>query len=57
VLALALGFLGTLAWGLGRVARHAKRPPAAAPPRPDGRFDRADRPQADAYRTNVRLEG
>ena len=28
VLALALGFLGTLAWGLGRVARHDKRPDA-----------------------------
>jgi hypothetical protein len=42
VLALALGFLGTLAWGLGRVAQHAKRPPEAAPPpRPDGRFERA----------------
>jgi hypothetical protein len=29
VLALALGLLGALAWGLGRVARHAK--PAAPP--------------------------
>jgi hypothetical protein len=43
VLALALGFLGTLAWGLGRVARHANRPP-----RPDARCRRPDsggRPQ------------
>ena len=30
VLLLALGFVGTLAWGLGRVARHAKRPPEPA---------------------------
>jgi hypothetical protein len=35
VLALALMFLGALAWGLGRVARTAKpaAPPAATPPR------------------------
>ena len=43
VLALALGFLGTLAWGLGRVARHAQEPDAPPPPgsRADGRFTRA----------------
>ena len=43
VLALALGLLGTLAWGLGRVARRAKGPDAAPPagPRADGRFTRA----------------
>jgi hypothetical protein len=44
VLLLALGLLGTLAWGLGRVARHAKRPdaaPPAAPPRSPDRFARA----------------
>jgi hypothetical protein len=37
VLALYLGFLGTLAWGLGRVARHEKWPEATEPPR----FERA----------------
>jgi hypothetical protein len=43
VLALALGFLGTLAWGLGRVARHAKRGDGAQPPAPrsGARFTRA----------------
>jgi hypothetical protein len=43
VLALALGFLGTLAWGLGRVARHAERPEATQPPAPRSgpRFTRA----------------
>jgi hypothetical protein len=43
VLGLYLGFLGTLAWGLGRVARHDKRPEPERPatrryprPRPEG---------------------
>jgi hypothetical protein len=41
VLLLALGFLGTLAWGLGRVARRSP-PPSQAPARtPAGRFARA----------------
>jgi len=43
VLLLALGFLATLAWGLGRVARHAKRPDAPPPAAPAAgdRFKRA----------------
>jgi hypothetical protein len=42
VLALALGFLGALAWGLGRVARRAK--PAATPAVPGTRFTRERSP-------------
>jgi hypothetical protein len=39
VLVLSLGFLGTLAWGLGRVARQTRRPDAAPPaPRSGTRF-------------------
>jgi hypothetical protein len=43
VLLLALAFLGTLAWGLGRVARHGRRPGAPPPAAPAAgeRFKRA----------------
>ncbi len=46
VLALALGFLGTLSWGLGRVARRAERPPETG--RPERRGDRFSRTRAGA---------
>ncbi len=48
VLALTLGFLGALAWGLGRVARSNAAPPRPAPPRfapratPGSRLSEAD---------------
>jgi hypothetical protein len=54
VLALALGFLGALAWGLGRVARRAG--PGAAPAAPaEPPVRRA--PSPAGVRSNARVEG
>jgi hypothetical protein len=48
VLALALAFLGALAWGLGRVARSgAAAPPPGPPRRRRNRFARRALAEAD----------